>query len=188
TAAYTSYDRSSIYNSTTNSYEDWDANNDGEGYIRKEGDEMVVFESEGPGVIWRVWSALAKEGHVNIYIDHSEEPVVDRPFRGLFEKFGEGIPPMNFPNLVMTLSRGRNRYIPIPYQKHCKITLSEGWGAYYHIIYSKLPENVQVPSFDGSYTKKEQIALAKADRFLSKRGYTRKKYKDEKAEEIQVSV
>ena len=59
-----SYDRRSRYNEATNLYEEWDANRDGDGYIRKEGDKLVVFEQDGPGVIWRVWSALPQAGHV----------------------------------------------------------------------------------------------------------------------------
>jgi hypothetical protein len=31
-----------------------------------------------------------------------------------FDRFNNDIPPMNFPNLVSTLSRGRNRCIRIP--------------------------------------------------------------------------
>ena len=60
--AQTSYNRDSIYNETTGGYENWDENRDGEGFIRKEGDSFVVFEADGPGVIWRVWSANPQMG------------------------------------------------------------------------------------------------------------------------------
>src|SRR5687768_11172137 len=58
---FSSFDRRSMYDAATNTYTAWDANDDGSGYIRKEGNDIIVFEKEGPGVIWRVWSALAKE-------------------------------------------------------------------------------------------------------------------------------
>jgi Protein of unknown function (DUF2961) len=90
-------------------------------------------------MIWRFLSALAKEGHIKIFIDNAEKPVVDKPFRELFETFGSDIPLMNLPNLVMTLSRGRNSFLPIPFNKHCEILLSENWGVYYHITYTRLP-------------------------------------------------
>ena len=59
---YSSYDRRSRYNSETGTYEAWDANDDGSGFIRIEGDWIVVFERAGPGVIWRSWSALPGDG------------------------------------------------------------------------------------------------------------------------------
>lgn len=165
---FSSYDRKSRYNEETEMYENWGANDDGSGYIRKEGSSIVVFETDGPGVIWRVWSAYPSEGHIKIFID--DILVLDQPFKDYFEKFnGEGCP-MNFPNLIPTLSRGRNSYIPIPFQKHCKILLDEGWGAYYHITYSKLPNKFKVPSFTGNFDKASSIALAEADRILQQRG------------------
>jgi hypothetical protein len=39
-----SYDRRSRYDPATDSYEHWDANDDGSGYIRSEGEWIVVFE------------------------------------------------------------------------------------------------------------------------------------------------
>ena len=189
TMNFSSYDRSSTYDSLTDSYLKWDANSDGNGYIRKEGDEMVVFEADGPGVIWRVWSAMAKEGHIKIYMDGEKTPSIDKPFRELFETFEDEYPPLNFPNLVMTLSRGRNFYIPIPFQKHCKITLTGDWGNYYHIIYSMLPED-QIPeiSFDGTYSNSGKIALATADRVLENRGYQRNVYAKEQVEQFEIEI
>ncbi|MEZ4810792.1 MAG: DUF2961 domain-containing protein [Allomuricauda sp.] len=189
TMNFSSYDRSSTYDSLTNSYLKWNANSDGNGFIRKEGDEMVIFEADGPGVIWRIWSALAKEGHIKIYMDGEQTPSEDKPFRELFEKFEDEYPPLNFPNLVMTLSRGRNFYIPMPFQKHCKITMMGDWGNYYHIMYSKLPEGSKLEgSFDGTYSNEGKIALAKADRVLENRGYERKIYPKEQMERLEFEI
>ena len=33
---------------------------------------QVMAEMEGPGCIWRIWSALAEQGHVKIYLDGIE--------------------------------------------------------------------------------------------------------------------
>jgi hypothetical protein len=77
-----SYDRRSRYDEETGMYEAWDANNDGDGYIRKEGDSLVVFKQDGPGVIWRVWSALPQAGQIQVFIDGAPTPVIDMPFRG----------------------------------------------------------------------------------------------------------
>lgn len=185
---FTSYDRKARYDSATDRYMDWDANADGTGFIREENGGQVVFDKEGPGVIWRIWSALAKEGHVKIYLDNSDTPMIDRPFRALFENFDNSIPPMNFTSFVMTLSRGRNRFLPIPYNKHCKIVFEKGWGEYYHITYSTMPVGTVLPTFTGVYSKEDGFTLAEADRFLYNRGNTRKIYAGEKTENVAVAI
>ncbi|HBU83890.1 MAG TPA: DUF2961 domain-containing protein [Paenibacillus sp.] len=186
---FSSFDRNSIYNAETGLYENWGANDDGGGFIRKEGESIVAMELDGPGVIWRFWSALPEDGHIRIYIDHADTPVIDQPFRDYFDKFNQEGPPSNFPNLSPTLSRGRNCFIPIPFQKHCKVLLDKGWGAYYHITYTSFPSEVQLPSFNGRIDKESAIALAEADRVLQQRGtYSFMKKEGSSAESVTVSV
>ena len=185
---FSSFDRQATYSPTTKTYENWGANSDGTGFIRKEGNGIVVFEKDGPGVIWRVWSALAQNGNIKIYIDHAAKPVYDKPFKDFFEKFDELLPPINLPNLSMTLSRGRNRFIPIPFNKHCKIVLEEGWGLYYDIAYTVFPSETQLPVFDGTYNKVTSVSLAETDRDLANRGYERKMYPDETKERSVVHI
>ena len=69
-----SYDRASRFDESIGNYLNWAANDDGSGCIRcmKDG-SIVVFEQEGPGVIWRVWSALPEQGHMRVYIDGKAE-------------------------------------------------------------------------------------------------------------------
>ncbi len=67
TALASSYDRHSKYDAAGDKYIDWDANGDGTGIVAKEGDQSVLADIQGPGCIWRIWSATAQEGHVKIY-------------------------------------------------------------------------------------------------------------------------
>ena len=124
---WSSYDRASKYDKASGKYVGWFANGDGTGIIRKEGDTQVFAEMEGPGVIWRIWSALANQGHVKIYLDGAAEPTVDLPFIGYFNRENE---PFTHEALVHMTARGQNCYVPIPYQKSCKITADTGWGRY----------------------------------------------------------
>ena len=67
TGTFTSYDRSSTFDEATGTYRDWGANADGSGYIREHDDGgLIVFDADGPGVIWRIWSALPADGHMRI--------------------------------------------------------------------------------------------------------------------------
>ncbi len=161
---WSSWDRRSKYDEASGKYIDWDANGDGGGIIRKEGDELVFAEMEGPGVIWRIWSALPKEGHVKIYLDGASEPAVDLPFIGYFNRENE---PFVYPALVHEAARGQNCYVPIPFQKSCKITAQGDWGAYYHFTYTVYPQGTVLPTFKRQLSPAEKDALAKADDILS---------------------
>jgi hypothetical protein len=183
-----SYDRRSRYNPETDSYEEWGANGDGSGFVREEGEWVVAFEQEGPGVVWRVWSALPGAGHIQVFIDGAPSPVVDMPFRDFFERFNDEIPPLNFPSLAPTLSRGRNRFIPIPYNRSCTIRLAPGWGAYYHVTYTSFPAGTELPSFGGAFDREASIALAEADRALAQRGWRPPRAEDDTLERVSVTV
>lgn len=78
---FSSYDRRSYYDNQKMCYVDWAANDDNAGFIREEGIESVAVELEGPGVIWRIWSAKPQQGKMNIYFDGEEEASYTRPFK-----------------------------------------------------------------------------------------------------------
>lgn len=161
---FSSYDRSSYYDSENDRYVNWDANEDGDGIIRKEGDESVVFELEGPGVIWRTWSARPEDGNINIYFDGESEASYCRPFKKFFERITDDVSPAGFPSLMPKLSGGYNSFLPIPFQKSIKITLSENWGQFYHFTYTTFGKEENLPSFEELLSKEGLIELAKLDR------------------------
>jgi len=163
-AQWSSYDRKSRYDAATDKYLAWDANGDDDGIIRKEGDKLVLAEMEGPGCIWRIWSAKPAEGHVRIYLDGAIEPAVDLPFKGYFDGKNS---PFTRSALVHTASEGWNNYTPIPYQKSCKIVADPGWGLYYHFTYGTFPKEVRVPTFKRDLTAEESAALDKANEILT---------------------
>lgn len=169
-AQWASWDRASQYDAATGTYVRWDANGDGQGRIRQENDQIVMAEMEGPGCIWRIWSALAQKGHVKIYLDGSDQPAVDLPFEHYFD--GKHAP-FAYPSLSYRLEdlgcRGQNLYVPIPYQKSCKIVADKGWGNYYQFTYSRFPKGTQVPTFSAELAAKNADALAKVDAFFRER-------------------
>ncbi|MFO8000494.1 MAG: glycoside hydrolase family 172 protein, partial [Marinilabilia sp.] len=146
---FSSYDRKSQYDEETGEYVEWSANDDGLSpqYIRKEGDDMVLAEMEGPGAIVRIWSANPEQGHVKIYIDGEEKPVLDMPFRDYFDP--SKLPAFNYSNLVYeTNARGFNNYVPITFNDSVKVVAEPGWGQYYHFNYIQFPEDQTVEPFN----------------------------------------
>lgn len=160
---YSSYDRKSRYDIASGKYLDWDANGDGDGILRKEGDGLVLAEMEGPGCIWRIWSAEPKQGRVRIYLDGANEPAVDLPFIAYFDRKN---PPFTRAGLVHTVARGWNNYTPIPYQKSCKIVAEPGWGLYYHFTYETFPKGTSVPAFKPALNAEDSKALDEANETL----------------------
>lgn len=167
---WSSYDRASKFNEATGKYEGWDANGDGGGVIRKEGDSFVMAEMDGPGCIWRVWSARPEQGHVRMYLDGVEAPVIDLPFKAWFDGSTE---PFTRSALVHTVAMGWNNYTPIPYQKSCKIVADKGWGAYYQFVYTTFPKGTKVPTFQLALNNDEKAALDRANAVLTQPGPTR---------------
>ncbi|MCU0961125.1 MAG: DUF2961 domain-containing protein [Pirellulaceae bacterium] len=164
---WASYDRASRYDEPTGRYEQWDANGDGGGVIRREGDSFVVAEMDGPGCIWRIWSALPEQGHVRMYLDGAEAPVVNLPFRAWFDG---STSPFTRPALVHTVASGWNNYTPIPFQKSCKIVADQGWGNYYQFVYTKFPAGTRLPTFRLDLAPEDQTALDRVDAILRQPG------------------
>jgi len=144
-AMWSSYDRLSRYDEKSGRYVNWNANSDGlNQFIRKEGDDIVMAEMKGPGAIVRIWSAQPQDGHVKIYIDGSEEPVINLPFRNYFDNT---VSPFNFPELVYSAASGQNNYVPIPYKKSCKVVAEPGWGNYFHFNYITFKKRTKIKPF-----------------------------------------
>ena len=186
-AQQSSYDRASKYDEKTGKYVGWGANGDANGIIRTEGDSEVLAEMEGPGCIWRIWSAAPNEGHVKIYLDGAAAPALDLPFTGYFD--GKNAP-FNYPSIVHDASSGKNSYLPIPFQKSCKIVGEKGWGGFYHFTYTTYPKGTVLPTFKRELAPEELAELAAADKFLVENLGTDPggKRKGEKTEIKQVSV
>lgn len=168
---WSSYDRASKYDEATGKYVHWDANRDGGGIIRREGDTVVMAEMKGPGCIWRTWSARALDGHVKIYLDGSETPVVDLPFKNYFS--GDTAP-FNYSKLSYDLNRvegssGQNLYFPIPYQKSCKIVADKGWGSFYQFDYITYPEGTKLPTFRANLNEEAKAALTKVNAYFAEK-------------------
>ncbi len=164
TFASTSHDRGMSYDPQTDTYRNWTANGDGGGCIRREGDDQVMVDLKGPGVLWRIWSAKVGSGHIKIFIDGNAAPVIDKPFQAYFEDLEK-----EYPGLAMTLSRGRNEFVPISFAKSCKVVVEKGWGMYFHCTHTLFPEGTQVEPFAG-FTPEIVAQLKQASDAWKRRG------------------
>ncbi len=137
------------------SYDRLGGNQDGTGFIRKEGDWFVIAEMQGPGAITRIWS-MAPTGMIRIFIDDGASPKIQTDFQDLFQ--GK-IKPFIEPFVYVDKKSGAYwSYIPIPYQKFCKIAVSD--LNYFQIEYVNFPFEEQVSPFDFPFPKKDDNKLS----------------------------
>jgi hypothetical protein len=105
------------------SYDPAGSNRDGEHFLRTEGKWYVVAEMEGPGAVTRIWSANPK-GMIRIHVDDGGAPIVQQSFRDVFLSRAK---PFMKPFVRGTHDEDGSHwsYVPIPYARFCKISLSE---------------------------------------------------------------
>ncbi|MBI2302540.1 MAG: DUF2961 domain-containing protein [Armatimonadetes bacterium] len=157
---YSSWDRSELDN--------WGANGDAGQYLRVDPNgEAVMMDQDGPGCIYRVWSANP-QGKIRIYLDGAATPVFESDFIRLFT----GDQPPFIQPLVWKREgvAASDCYVPIPFSKHIKIVADARHGQYYHFNYLKFPADWQVPGFSPNLSEDETAALKVAAEYWGRPG------------------
>jgi hypothetical protein len=143
-------------------------NADAQQFLSLQGDHAVLADLKGPGAIVRFWSTavyknaqgnLTSEpsGQLKIFIDDNPTPVIDEPFTDFFDKHEPFAQPLTDHYGPATIS-----YFPIPYAKHCLVTLDKPQDQFYQIQSIAFPEGTKVKPFALPLTDEEQKALAAA--------------------------
>lgn len=180
-----SYDR----RSKSKSEPGWFANDDWDGYIRKDSSdgkvEYVMMDEDGPGVITRFWVAghPNKKAHLRFYIDGQTTPFWEADHTGALigQNKDIGIPlsqrsvDMDFLPINKGAQPGHNLYAPIPFNRHIKITCDKPPGGpdnglWYNINFRKYEGRQKIESFSSqtpSTCKKELDATnARLNEFM----------------------
>ena len=173
--AATSYDRSSKVNNPADGLfkkgqakvgHGWFANGDGGGIIRVENingrKEKVIMDVKGPGAIVRWWTTYYKKGTVRIYLDGAKKPVIKMRNKKMIG--GTGL--VGYPFSLMTSLdepnitwRGCDLYLPIPFQKSCKVTFTN--NSFYQIWYQKYKRGTKVKTFSLDQLKENEGLINK---------------------------
>ncbi len=166
---FSSYDRNSKYDPATGTYINWDANGDRGQYLRvdPETNEGVMAEMEGPGCIFRIWSANP-QGVIRFYLDGDTTPTYEWDFMklttGEIEPF---IKPLVWKRDPNNRNSASNIYLPIPFARSCKVTsvvIEENGstktpGHYYIIDYRVFPRGWKVESFKLPLSESQREAV-----------------------------
>ncbi len=153
----------------------WFANNDQGHFVREEmnGDrkEWVLMDVDGPGAIVRWWiTAFHFKSTCRIYLDGSDTPAIEANVGEMVGgNYLVGAPLSRTAPLDLEHS-GRNLYLPIPYAKHCKITIDqmpEQQVFYYQVNYRTYEPGTNVESFTMRNLKRIAPIIDSVQRTLS---------------------
>jgi hypothetical protein len=150
--------------SLVSSYDRLGGNDDGFSgqfsFIRKEGKNFVIFDAQGPGCIYRLWSANPGKGWLKFYFDGEETPKLQvEHFEDLFkDKIYPFVPPVS-----QYFLEGWCSYVPIPFQKSLKI-VAQGPVRFLQMTWYKFPSADGVKTFDANYSQEDRIKLVRVKR------------------------
>ncbi len=152
------------------SYDTTGGNNDGfsgmYSFIRKEGNKLILADLKGPGVITRIWTPTPSEDTIEFYFDGETESGIKMRFIDLFS--GEIFPFIH--PVVGNEVGGYYCYLPIPFNKSCKIAYM-GSTMYFHQIQYRLYEGSgSTESFPANWSEDEKNMLQKVCDFWNDRG------------------
>lgn len=149
---------------------DWASNDDSKRPIA--GETVVLADLDGPGVVTHIWITVAANEYgwprllrFRVYYDGSATPSVDAPL-GDFFAVGHGVEKPVDSLLIRDGSSGRSRnsYWPMPFRKHCRITVTnEGRlrvsNLYYHVDWKKVPSLPEDTAYFHAWYKQEIPAI-----------------------------
>lgn len=124
----------------------WYANADFGWYLRTVGDEHVMMEDFGPGVIVRLWSA-DPTGRIRIYLDDPVTPAIDAPMSDFLS--GRYTTPWGDP-FVFVAAEGFNAYFPLPYSTYARVSTTSKDNLYYQVDYRDYDPRTKVEPYSPS--------------------------------------
>ncbi|NQV36273.1 MAG: DUF2961 domain-containing protein, partial [Phycisphaeraceae bacterium] len=160
----------STFVGSVSSYDRTGGNDDGFGgkysFVRKEGDDLVLADLKGPGVIYRIWTPTPTDDWMEFYFDGEAAPRIRVRFRELFL----GTHPA-FPRpLVGYGAGGFYCYVPLSYEKSCKVLIRAPRVQFYQINYATYPETTGVVSFSAKPSEAVRVGIEKARRLFASSG------------------
>ncbi|MFH0756722.1 MAG: glycoside hydrolase family 172 protein [Bacteroidota bacterium] len=116
---------------------------------------LVIFDVSGPGVIHRFWTPTPTNDTLDFYMDNPHQISFSIQYMDLFS--GEVYPFIN--PLCGNQIGGYFCYLPIPFQKSCRIVCRGKKMQFHQIQYKLYASSTQVKSFSPNLTDEEKDIL-----------------------------
>ncbi len=127
-------------------------------FLKESENRLVIADLKGPGVIQRIWTPTPTEDTIQFYFDNEEKPRISVRFIDLFSS---EVFPFVSP-LVGNEVGGYYCYLPIPYEKSCKIVYLGKRIQFHQIQYRTFFANTDVKSYSPKLNNEEKEALYNA--------------------------
>jgi len=129
--------------------------------------EWLLVDQEGPGCLYRFQfsSLFARDGSrgniLTITIDGAAEPFLKAPIEDLFRGRHRFITPpfVGFLQVYNNIPLGHYFYLPIPFQKSCRVTMKRE-PYFYNITWHTYPAGTRVPELDAGAWQRALGAFA----------------------------
>lgn len=125
--------------------------------LRKEGDALVIADLKGPGVIYRIWTPTPTDQPLEFYFDDEPKPRLVLPFRSLFD----GTRPPFVEPLCGFGAGGFTCYLPMPFQKSCRIVYRGPRMQFIQINHAALPAGTRLETFTPDTVPPSALEAAK---------------------------
>ncbi len=162
--------RDSISVGSVSSYDRTGGNDDGfsgkYSFVAKEEGGLVVADLKGPGVIYRIWTPTPSDDWFEFYFDGETTPRLRVKFRDLFTR---SEPPFVAP-LTGFGAGGYYSYVPLPYEKSCKIVARAERVQFYQINYAQYPADKGIRSWTPETDAAGKVALQQACELFASAG------------------
>ena len=171
---------SETFSAEVSTYDRAGLNNDGfagtYSFTRRNADSsLVIFDVKGAGLINRIWTPTPSDDSLDFYIDDTLKPSFAICYRDLFS--GK-VYPFVVPLCANQLG-GYYCYLPIPFNKSCKIILRGKLTRFHQIGYRLYPQTTTINKFTLPLNKDEQQALEKIKSVWSRSSSSVKNLNDE---------
>lgn len=123
-------------------------------YLRKEGNDLVIADFKGPGIINRIWTPTPTDELVSFFIDGEKKARLTLRFSDLFSG---NVYPFLRP-VCGNEAGGYYCYIPIPYNKSIKIVY-HGPKLEFIQIQSRSMEGKNIESYTGNFSETDRQLL-----------------------------
>jgi len=158
--------KKSVQVASVSSYDRTGGNNDGFGgqysFVRKEEGGLVLADLKGPGVIYRIWTPTPTDDVMEFYFDGEETPRITVKFRNLFL----GKHPAFQRPLVGYGAGGFYSYVPLPYEKSCKVFIRAERIQFYQINYATYKRDAGITTFTTEPMANQRRAIKKAKKLF----------------------
>ena len=155
--------RSAIQVGSVSSYDRTGGNDDGfsgkYSFVSRDDEGLIIADLQGPGIIYRIWTPTPTDDVVEFLFDGESEPRITAKFRDLFS--GQ-VPPFVSP-LVGRGAGGFYSYVPLSFQKACKVRVRAERLQFYQINYARYPQDAPITTWERSAWEQSQSAGREGD-------------------------